>query len=153
MNEALRAQSILEKNYKVATDIWSATSYKELRRDALDIERHNMLSPESKPKQSYLESLLENENGVFVAISDSMKAVPDQIARWVPGGLFTLGTDGYGRSDTREAMRRFFEIDAESIVLAVLSQLVKRGEVKKSVVVEAINDLKIDPKKVNPLTA
>jgi len=153
MNEVFRAQSILEKNYKVATDIWSATSYKELRRDALDVERHKMLNPDAKAKQSYLESQLEKEKGVFVAISDSMKAVPDQIARWIPGGLFSLGTDGYGRSDTREAMRRFFEIDAESIVIAVLSQLVKRGEIKKTVVVEAINDLKIDPKKVNPLTA
>ena len=153
MNEALRAQIILEKNHKIATEVWSATSYKELRRDALETERVNMLNPTSKPKKSYLESRLEDESGVFVAVSDNIKAVPDQIARWVPGGLFTLGTDGFGRSDTREATRRFFEIDAEMVVLAVLTQLVKRGEIKKNVVVEAINDLKIDKKKVNPLTA
>jgi len=153
MNEALRAQSILEKNYKIATDVWSATSYKELRRDALEVERYNMLNPGAKQKKSYLESRLEEESGVFVAISDSIKAVPDQIARWIPGGLFTLGTDGFGRSDTREATRRFFEIDAEIIVLAALSQLAKRGEIEKNVVVDAIIDLKIDTKKANPLTA
>ena len=143
----------MEKNYNITTEVWSATSYKELRRDALEIERINMLNPTNKPKKSYLESKLEDESGVFVAVSDNIKAVPDQIARWIPGGLFSLGTDGYGRSDTREATRRFFEIDAEIIVIAVLSQLVKRGEIKKEVVVEAINDLKIDSKKANPLTS
>ncbi|MFC2088522.1 pyruvate dehydrogenase (acetyl-transferring), homodimeric type [Calditrichota bacterium] len=153
MNQALRAQTILEKNYEVVTEVWSATSYKELRRDALEVERLNMLHPGESPRKSYIESRLENETGVFVAVSDNMKSVPDQIARWVPGGLFSLGTDGFGRSDTREATRRFFEIDAEMIVIAVLFQLAKRGDIKKSVVAEAINDLKIDSKKVNPLTA
>lgn len=153
MNEALRAQSLLEKNYNVATEVWSATSYKELRRDALEVERFNMLHPNETPRKSYVETRLENEKGVFVAVSDNMKAVPDQISRWVPGGLFSLGTDGFGRSDTREATRRFFEIDAEMIVIAVLSQLAKRGDIKNSVVAEAINDLKIDSKKANPLTA
>jgi len=151
INEALKAQSILEKNYKIAAAVWSATSYKELRRDALEVERWNMLNPNGKEKKSYIESRLESEKGIFIAVSDNMKMVPDQISRWVPGGLFSLGTDGFGRSDTREATRRFFEIDAELIVLAVLSQLAKRNLIERSVVSEAINDLKIDSKKANPL--
>ncbi len=153
MNQALSAQTILENNYKVATEVWSATSYNELRRDALEVERWNMLNPNQKQRKPYVLKRLENETGVFVAVSDYVKSVPDQIARWVPGGLFSLGTDGFGRSDTREATRRFFEVDAELIVIAVLSQLVKKGELNKTVVIEAINDLKIDSKKQDPLTA
>jgi len=124
-----------------------------LRRDALATERWNMLHPSNKPRKSYLETLLEKEQGVFIAASDYMKLVPDQIARWVPGGLFTLGTDGYGRSDTREATRRFFEIDAESIVLATLNQLLRRGEVTAVRVNKAIKELEIDPEKPDPLVS
>jgi pyruvate dehydrogenase E1 component len=123
----------------------------ELRREALAAERWNMLHPSEKSRTPYVTSLLENEKGVFIAASDYMKLVPDQIARWVPGGLFTLGTDGYGRSDTREATRRFFEIDAESIVIATLYRLLGKGEVTAAKVNKAIKDLGVDPEKLDPI--
>src|SRR5581483_2446853 len=113
INEALQAQTILAENYGVGADVWSATNYKWLRNDALNAQRWNLLHPGETQKQSYLETLLEHEQGPFIAVSDNIKIVPDQIAPWVPGGLTTLGTDGYGRSDTRENLRRFFEVDAE----------------------------------------
>jgi pyruvate dehydrogenase E1 component len=145
------ARDILESKYKISVDVWSATSYKELRRDALAAERWNMLNPGKSAKKSYLDTILEKETGVFIAASDYMKMVPDQIARWVPGGLFSLGTDGYGRSDTREATRRFFEIDAESIVVATLFQLSKSKKVTAATVTKAIKDLGIDPQKIDPI--
>jgi pyruvate dehydrogenase E1 component len=151
LKEANRAQEILETKYKINTTVWSATSYKELRRDALSAERWNMLHPDHNPKKPYITNLLEKEKGVFIAASDYMKLVSDQIARWVPGGLFSLGTDGFGRSDTREETRRFFEIDAECIVIATLYQLARRGEVTTAKVKKAIKDLGIDPEKVDPL--
>ena len=123
INSALKAQEILAERYGVSADVWSATSYKLLRNDALRCQRWNMLHPTATPKKSYVETLLEKEKGVFVAVSDNMKIVPDQIAPWVPGGLMTLGTDGFGRSDTRERLRRFFEVDAESTVIATLYAL------------------------------
>jgi pyruvate dehydrogenase E1 component len=153
LEEVKKAQEILEKKYKISVDVWSATSYKELRREALAVERWNMLNPAKQVKKSYLETLLEKEEGVFIAASDYMKMVPDQIARWVPGGLFSLGTDGYGRSDTREATRRFYEIDAESIVIATLFQLSKSKKVTAATVTKAIKDLNIDPNKVDPILA
>ncbi len=151
LNEALRAQEILSEKYKVAVDVWSATSYKELRREALEAERWNLFHPGEKPKKPYIVSILETEDGPFVAASDYMKIVPEQISRWVPGGLRTLGTDGFGRSDTREALRRFFEVDAECITVAVLSELMKLGKVKAEVVKKAIKDLGIDPNKPSPV--
>ena len=153
LEEVKKAQVILEKKYKISVDIWSATSYKELRRDALAVERWNMLNPAKKARKSYLETILEKEEGVFIAASDYMKMVSDQISRWVPGGLFSLGTDGYGRSDTREATRRFFEIDAESIVVATLYQLSKNKQVTQALAAKAVKDLGIDPNKIDPLLA
>jgi pyruvate dehydrogenase E1 component len=100
-----------------------------------------------------LENLVANEKGVFVAVSDFMKIVPEQIAPWVPGGLTTLGTDGFGRSDTRENLRRFFEIDAESVVIATLHALAQRGAIDKKVVAQAIKDLAVDPEKIHPTLA
>lgn len=150
VREALRAQQILADKYGVAADVWSATSYKSLRTDALNVRRWNMLNPSLEPKKSYVEEVLENEEGVFVAVSDYMKLVPDQIAPWVPGGLTTLGTDGFGRSDTRSALRRFFEIDAECIVVATLYALAEQGHIKMKAVDRAINDLKVDPGKLHP---
>jgi pyruvate dehydrogenase E1 component len=150
LRETIRAQEILNDKYKINADVWSVTSYKELRRDALAVERWNMLHPTEEPRKAYITSLLEKEKGVFVAASDNMKMVPDQIARWVPD-LFSLGTDGFGRSDTRESTRRFFEIDAESIVVATMSQLAKKGELPVSKVQKAIKDLGIDPEKSDPL--
>ncbi len=150
LREALRAQHILAERYGVSADVWSATSYKRLRNDILQTKRWNMLHPGETPRKSYLENLLANEQGTFVAVSDNMKLVPDQIAPWVPGGLTSLGTDGFGRSDTREKLRRFFEVDAESTVIATLHALAEKGKIDKGVVVKAIKDLQVDPEKVHP---
>ncbi len=152
LREALRAQEILAEKYKVAADVWSATSYKELRRDALEVERWNLLHPTKKPKKPYVVRLLEKQQGPFVAATDYMKMVPEQIGRWVPGGIYALGTDGFGRSDTRQALRRFFEVDAECITIAVLSQLAKQGKIKTEQVQKAIDELGVDPDKPDPVT-
>jgi pyruvate dehydrogenase E1 component len=148
--EALRAQQILEERYGISADIWSATSYKRLRNEALRARRWNMLHPTSSPSKSYLERVLEKEKGVFVAVSDYMKMVPDQIAPWVPGGLVTLGTDGFGRSDTRPNLRRYFEIDAETVVIATIYGLFERGAVEKQTVEKAIRDMNFDRDKPHP---
>jgi pyruvate dehydrogenase E1 component len=145
------AQQILAERYNVSADVWSATSYKRLRNEALAAQRWNMLHPSEPARQSYVESVLEHESGVFVAVSDNMKIVPEQIAQWVPGGLTVLGTDGFGRSDTREKLRRFFEVDAECTVIATLHALAKRGQIDKQVVAEAIRDLGVDPEKTHPI--
>ena len=151
MNEVLKAQQILENDYKVAADAWSVTSYKELRREALNVERWNLLNPTSKPKESYLQSVLKNEKGVFVASSDYVKALPDSVAKWFPRPLYSLGTDGFGRSEGRAELRDFFEVDAKHIVLAALYALVNEGSIEKSVVEKAVKDLKINPSKPNPM--
>ena len=147
LNEALRAQALLAERYGVAADVWSATSYKELRREALETERWNLLHPEAPPRRSYLETALDGAEGPIVAVSDYMRAVPDQIARWLPGRFFPLGTDGFGRSDTREALRRFFEVDAESIALAALHRLAVGGRIDPAVAARAVGELGIDPEK------
>lgn len=149
INQALRAQTILAEKYGVAADVWSATNYKWLRNDALSARRWNMLHPTETPKKSYIETLLAKEKGPFVAVSDNMKIVPDQIAPWVPGGLMTLGTDGFGRSDTRASLRRFFEVDAELTVIATLYALAEKGAIEKKVVEKAIKDLNVDPEKAH----
>jgi pyruvate dehydrogenase E1 component len=150
MREALLAQDILAERYDVSADVWSATSYKLLRNEALKAKRWNMLHPTEDPKKSYLETVLAEEKGAFVSVSDNMKIVADQIAPWVPGGLTTLGTDGFGRSDTRERLRRFFEVDAQCTVVATLYALAGRGEVPRETVQKAIVDMKLDPEKIYP---
>ena len=150
INEALRAQEILRERYDVSADVWSATNYKLLRNDALRCRRWNMLHPTEPPRKSHVQTLLEGETGVFVAVSDNMKILPDQIAPWVPGGLTTLGTDGFGRSDTRANLRRFFEVDAESTVIATLFALAEKGTLGREAVQKAIQDLGVDPDKVYP---
>jgi pyruvate dehydrogenase E1 component len=150
IREALRAQEILADRYGVSADVWSATSYKLMRNDALRTRRWNMLHPAEQPKKSYIESLLEKEQGAFVAVSDNIKIVPDQIAPWVPGGLTTLGTDGFGRSDTRKALRRFFEVDGECIAIATLHALAEKGQIERGVVAKAILSLGVDPEKGHP---
>ena len=144
LREALRAQQILADRYDVSADVWSATNYKQLRTEALACRRWNMLHPTEPPRQSYLETILAGEQGPFIAVGDNMKSVPDQIAPWVPGGLTTLGTDGFGRSETRPALRRFFEVDAECTVIAVLNTL------DKKLAAQAIKDLGVDPEKAFP---
>ncbi len=150
IRSALRAQEILAEKYNVSADVWSATNYKSLRNEALAVERWNMLHPTESPKTAYVETVLKGQAGPFVAVSDFMKMVPEQIAPWVPGGLTTLGTDGYGRSETRPALRRFFEIDAECTVVATLWALAKKGDIEKKVVAKAIKDLDVNPDKVFP---
>ncbi|MGO8838050.1 MAG: pyruvate dehydrogenase (acetyl-transferring), homodimeric type [Limisphaerales bacterium] len=150
IKSALKAQEILAEHYGVSADVWSATSYKLLRSDALRCQRWNMLHPTAVPRKSYIETLLAKERGVFVAVSDNIRTVPDQIAPWVPGGLMTLGTDGFGRSDTRERLRRFFEVDAESTVIGTLYALAEKGLVEPKVVAQAIKDSGVNPEKVFP---
>ena len=150
INSALQAREILAERYDVSADVWSATSYKLLRTDAVRCKRWNMLHPSEPPKVSYIETLLAKEQGAFVAVSDNIRMVPDQIAPWVPGGLMTLGTDGFGRSDTRARLRRFFGIDAESTVIATLFALAEKRQVDRQLVAKAIKDLGLDPEKVQP---
>jgi len=151
--QALRAQELLAQHFGVAADVWSVTSYKELRREALEVERWNLLHPLEKPRQSYLETLLAGEQGVFVAVSDFMRSLPEMIQRWVPGGLYPLGTDGFGRSETRPALRRHFEIDAECVAVAALAQLARKGQIKAEVVQQALQKFGINPDKISPMRA
>jgi pyruvate dehydrogenase E1 component len=148
--EAIKAQTILAEKYGVSADLWSATSYKQLRGEAMNAQRWNMLHPTEKPRKSYVETILAKEKGTFVAVSDYMRAVPDMIAPWVPGGLFTLGTDGFGRSDGRPQLRRFFEVDTECIVVGTLYALAQKGEIDPKIVDKAIKALGLNPEKPSP---
>jgi pyruvate dehydrogenase E1 component len=150
LQEALRAQKLLAERYDVAADVWSATSFLALRREALEVERWNRHHPDQPPRVSYVSSLLDPTEGPVVAVSDWMKAIPDQIARWVRPPFVSLGTDGYGMSDTREVMRRHFEIDAGSIVIAVLHELFRQGSVTAQAVRKAMDDFEYDPEKLDP---
>jgi pyruvate dehydrogenase E1 component len=144
VRSALSAQKLLAEDWGVAASVWSATSWTELRRDAMSCEEWNLLHPEADQKVPYVTRMLDGRPGPVVAVSDWIRAVPDQIARWVPAPYTSLGTDGYGFSDTRAAARRFFHVDAESITLAVLSQLAKRGEVKPDILTQAIEKYRLD---------
>ncbi len=136
---AVEAQRILAEEWNVRAHVWSATSWNELRRDAVACEEHNLLHPEEEQQVPYVTRKLAGSQGPFVAVSDWMRSVPDQIARWVPGTYQSLGADGWGFADTRGAARRFFHIDAESIVVAVLSELAREGKVDRSVLKQAID--------------
>jgi pyruvate dehydrogenase E1 component len=150
-NEALKAQEILAEKYNIAADVWSVTSYNELRRDALNAERWNLLHPEEKPRVPFISETLEGEDGVYVAASDYMKTLPDGLRQWIPGEFISLGTDGFGRSETREALRDFFEVDARYIAVAAIAALTRAGKLQPADVSGAIKDLDIDPEKVNPM--
>ncbi len=150
MQSALKAQVILAEKYGVSADVWSATSYKLLRTDALRCQRWNMLHPTQPAKKAYVETVLAKESGAFVAVSDNIRTVPDQIAPWVPGGLFTLGTDGFGRSDTRARLRRFFGVDVECTVIGTLYALAEKKLIDRKVVAQAIKDLGVDPEMAPP---
>jgi pyruvate dehydrogenase E1 component len=138
VRQALQAQQLLADEWGVGADVWSVTSWNELRRDAVECEHHNLLQPEEPARTPYVTQALEGAPGPFIAVSDWMRAVQDQISRWVPGDYSSLGTDGFGRSDTRAALRRHFHIDPESITVAVLESLARRGEIKAEVVTQAI---------------
>ncbi len=149
----LQAQDVLAENYGVSSDVWSVTSYSQLRRDAQDCQRWNLLNPTQTPRQSFLEQAIAGSKGPFISASDYVRAVAEQLSPWVPGGLFSLGTDGMGRSETRENLRRHFEVDSENIVVASLYRLSQLGEIPSSRVADAIQELKLDPNKVNPMFA
>jgi pyruvate dehydrogenase E1 component len=150
LNESLRAQQILAETYGVAADVWSVTSWNELRRDALEAERWNRLHPAEPEKQPYLLTALGDAKGPIIAASDYMKTLPDQLSPWLGGRLVTLGTDGFGRSDNREHLRAHFEVNAASIVAATLSRLARDGHFDKARAQAAFADLGIDTESTNP---
>ncbi len=151
MNRVLEAQQLLEEQYNVAADVWSITSFKNLHRDALDAERWNRMHPGETKRKSYIEECLDGEKGPFIIASDYVKALPESIARWFPEAPVALGTDGFGRSESREALRDFFEVDARFIALGTLSALADAGQIEYEVVQKAMRDLQIDPEKPNPV--
>jgi pyruvate dehydrogenase E1 component len=155
LNEAVSAQTILAEKYNVHADVWSATSYTELRRDALAVERWNRLHPVEAPRRPYILTTLEaaKAEGPIIAASDYMKAVPDQLAPWLGTRLVTLGTDGFGRSDNRAHLRRHFEINAESIVAATLSRLARNGKFDPQRAQQALQELDVDSEKIDPARA
>jgi pyruvate dehydrogenase E1 component len=143
VNWALKAQQLLQDDWGVSASVWSVTSWNELRRDGLAVDSHNLLNPDQK-KSAYITTKLQGSDGPVIAVSDFMRAVQDQIAPWVPNRFKSLGTDGFGLSDTRGALRRHFKVDAESIVVATLAELAQSGDVKESLVSQAISKYRID---------
>jgi pyruvate dehydrogenase E1 component len=152
LREVEAAAAMLEKDYEIPADVWSVTSFNELRRDGLSAERWNMRHPEATPRLPYVTEILGTQQGPFIAATDYMQAIPDQIRSWVPGHYAVLGTDGYGRSDSRVALRDFFEVDRRHIVLAALKALADEGSIDASMVSEAMRKLAIDPEKPDPVT-
>jgi len=153
MNCVIRAAEMLEKKYSIAADIYSVTSYKELHNEGNQADRWNMLNPDKKAKVPYIQEQLKDAKGVFVAASDYVKALPETIAKWVPGSLAVLGTDGFGRSDGRNQLRDFFEVDERYIVLAALTELAKQGQIKIAELSKAIKEMDIDTDKADPLVS
>jgi pyruvate dehydrogenase E1 component len=152
LNQALEAQSLLADKFGVASDAWSVTSWTEVRRDAIEVERWNVLHPSVAERQPYLVEQLGDKPNVVVAASDYMKALPDALAKWVDARFVALGTDGFGRSETREALRDHFEVDARHVAFAALSALAREEQLSASVAVEAAKALGIDPERPNPAT-
>jgi pyruvate dehydrogenase E1 component len=153
LRESLRAADILKARYNISSDVWSVTSYNQLRRDAQECERWNMLNPEKPRRHSYLQEQVDATEGPIIAASDYMRILPDQLGPWLKGRLFSLGTDGMGRSESRENLRRHFEVDAESIVVATLYKLMLDGKYDGAAVAQAIKDLGISPEKKSALYA
>ena len=153
LNCVLKGQEILAEKYNIASDVWSVTSYTELRREAAECQRWNMLHPTAKPRKSYLEEVTQGVEGPFIASSDYVCAHSEQISQWLPGGLFALGTDGMGRSELRENLRRHFEVDGEFVAVATLYKLSQDEKIDASEVEKAIKSMKVNPEKVSPLYA
>jgi pyruvate dehydrogenase E1 component len=153
LKDVLKAQALLAEKYGVSADVWSAPSYVQLRREALECERANFLHPEKEERVPYVVQQLGPAEGPIVAVSDYMKALPEMIAKWFPGRFFALGTDGFGRSDTREALRRHFEVDAAHTAYAALYQLARTGAFPRKDLGKAQKELGIDPEKIDPATA
>jgi pyruvate dehydrogenase E1 component len=152
LREVLAAAELLEKDYGVPADVFSVTSFSELRRNALDVERWNLLHPTETARVPYVREALGNSAGPFIAATDYMKTVPDQIRQWVPGRYAVLGTDGFGRSDSRAELRRFFEVNRHYVVIAALKALADEDKFDKKILVKAMQSFGIDPDKPNPLT-
>jgi len=152
LNEALRAQKILAERYHIPTDVWSVTSYNELRREGLSIDRWNRLHPADAPRTPHIVDVLAGAQGPIIAASDYIKAVPDQLSPWLGSRLHTLGTDGFGRSENREHLRRFFEISAEAIVQATLAALAREEKVDPHLARTAIAELGFDSESPDPVT-
>ncbi|MCG8427056.1 MAG: pyruvate dehydrogenase (acetyl-transferring), homodimeric type [Chromatiales bacterium] len=150
--EVIAAAELLEKDFGVSADVWSVTSFNELRRDGLDVERWNMLHPDKKPRASYVEKTLAKRKGPVIAATDYMRAYPDQIRQFVSGSFRVLGTDGFGRSDSRNQLRKFFEVNRYYIVLAALKSLADNGSATADDMAKAIKKYRIDPEKPNPVT-
>ena len=151
LREVLASSEILLKDFGIESDVWSVTSFNELRRNALQIERWNNLNPDKQPKKNYIQSCLSSSAGPFIAATDYMKIIPDQIQRWVPGTFVSLGTDGYGRSDARSALRKHFEVDRWFIVITTLKALSDQGMIDGRIVSKAIKKYGIDPSKKDPV--
>jgi pyruvate dehydrogenase E1 component len=152
LREVMAAADLLESDFGVLADVWSVTSFTELRRDGLDVERWNMLHPTDKPRQSYVAQCLGRRGGPVVASTDYIKAYPDQVRQWVPGSYRVLGTDGYGRSDFRRALRSFFEVDRRYVAVAALKSLADEGAIDAAVVQNAIERYEINPEAPLPTT-
>jgi pyruvate dehydrogenase E1 component len=151
LREAIEAAALLEKDFGVTADIWSCPSYNELRRDGFDAERWNRLHPEEPQRKAYVTELLEDRQGPVIAATDYVRAYADQIRAFVPATFTVLGTDGFGRSDTRANLRRFFEVDRYYIAHAAIAALAKDGKMTGKDVARAIKQYKIDPEKANPV--
>jgi pyruvate dehydrogenase E1 component len=152
LREVIAAAELLATDWNVAADVWSVTSFNELRRDGLDAERWNMLNPELPQRLSFVAEAMQGAQGPTIASTDYMKAFAEQIAGFVPGKFVALGTDGYGRSDSREALRAFFEVDRYYVVVAALKALADEGKIKPAQVTAAIKKYKLDANKPNPTT-
>jgi pyruvate dehydrogenase E1 component len=150
--EVLAAAELLASDFGVVADVWSVTSFTELRRDGIAAERWNMLHPTAKPRQAFVAQALSGRRGPVVASTDYIRAFADQIRQWVPGSYRVLGTDGFGRSDFRRALRRFFEVDRHYVAVAALKELAERGDVAPELVSEAIEKYDIDPEAPMPTT-
>ncbi|MBT8101138.1 MAG: pyruvate dehydrogenase (acetyl-transferring), homodimeric type, partial [Gammaproteobacteria bacterium] len=152
LREVLAAGELLEKDFNIPVDVWSVTSFNELRREALEVERWNQLHPDKTPRKCYIETCLAERPGPYIAATDYMKIIPDQIQRWMPGTFVSLGTDGYGRSDSRDALRQHFEVDERYIAVAALKALADDGVLDQKTVAEAIQKYGIDPDRPDPVT-
>jgi pyruvate dehydrogenase E1 component len=147
LNEAIQAGDMLEQDYGVSADIWSVTGYKQLYDDANAVDRWNRLHPGDEPRQPYIRTCFPDDDGIFVAVSDYVKAVPLSVSNWFPGRFTALGTDGFGLSDSREALRDYFEVDRRHIVLAALTALKQAGAIKQEPIEKALANLNIDADK------
>jgi len=152
LREVLGAAELLIEDFGIPTDVWSVTSFNELRRDALTVERWNHLHPDSEPRKCYIEQAFAGRPGPYIAATDYMKIVADQIQRWVPGRFVSLGTDGYGRSDARAALRQHFEVDKRFIAVSALKALADEGALDQKSVAQAIENYGIDPDRPNPVS-